>query len=130
MASIFTKIINGDIPSHKVAENEHCIAFMDINPVAKGHLLVVPKEETDYFFDLEDETLGQLMTFAKPIAKAIEKVIDCERIGVTILGLEVPHAHVHLVPLDKKGMISFANKVAMSHEELAALAEEIAANIQ
>ncbi len=129
MASIFTRIIQGEIPCHKIAENDHCIAFMDINPVAKGHVLVVPKEETDYFFDLEDETLAQLMSFAKPIAKAIEKVVPCERIGVTILGLEVPHAHIHLIPLDKRGTISFANKLNMSKEELQKLAKEITSNI-
>ncbi len=130
MSSIFTKIIEGEIPCHKVAENEYCLAFMDINPVAEGHVLVVPKIEVDYFFDLSDETLARLMQFAKPIAKAIEAEVPCQRIGVTVLGLEVPHAHVHLVPLDERGLISFRKKFKTDHEQLAALAAKIAARLE
>lgn len=130
MSSIFTKIIEGEIPCHKVAENEYCLAFMDINPVAEGHVLVVPKIEVDYFFDLSDETLARLMQFAKPIAKAIEAEVPCQRIGVTVLGLEVPHAHVHLVPLDERGLINFRKKFKTDHEQLAALAAKIAARLE
>ncbi len=126
MASIFTKIINGDIPCYKVAENESCFAFLDINPVAKGHLLVVPKLEVDYFFDLDDQIIADLMIYAKKIANAMNKVIECERIGVTVLGLEVPHAHVHLVPLDKRGTISFGNKLSFTKDEMQELAKDIA----
>lgn len=126
MASIFSKIIKGDIPSYKIAEDDRFYAFLDINPVAKGHTLVVPKKEVDYFFDLEDDWLSELMVFSKKIALAIEKVIPCERIGVTVLGLEVPHAHVHLIPLDKTGTISFQNKQQLSKEEFQEIAQTIA----
>lgn len=126
MPSIFSKIIAGDIPCYKIAEDDRFFAFLDINPVAKGHTLVVPKYEVDYFFDLDDPLLGDLMIFSKRVAKAIETVVPCERIGVTVLGLEVPHAHVHLVPLDSRGTISFRNKITMEKEEMIALAEQIA----
>ena len=99
MASIFTKIVNGEIPSCKIAENDRYYAFLDINPVAEGHTLVIPKKETDYLFDLSDEELGGMMVFAKHVAKAIEKAIPCKRIGVVVVGLEVPHAHIHLIPI-------------------------------
>ncbi|GLR18139.1 HIT family protein [Portibacter lacus] len=100
MASIFSKIIKGDIPCYKIAETEDYFAFLDINPLAKGHTLVIPKREEDYIFDLGDEELAGLMSFSKKIAKAIEQVVPCERIGVTVIGLEVPHAHVHLIPIN------------------------------
>ena len=126
MSSIFSKIIAGDIPCYKIAEDEHHFAFLDIFPVAKGHTLVVPKKETDYFFDIADGELSSLMIFAKKVAGAIEKTIPCERIGITVLGLEVPHAHIHLVPLDEKGIIRFNKKLKFSKEEF----EEIAVNIR
>lgn len=125
MATIFTKIVNGDIPSHKIAEDENYYAFLDINPIAVGHTLVIPKKETDYFFDIEDEDYSGLLLFAKKVAKAIDKVIDCKRVGVTVLGLEVPHAHIHLVPLTNSGLIDFKNKVTQSQEELSATAQLI-----
>ncbi|MEL6942198.1 MAG: HIT family protein [Bacteroidota bacterium] len=126
MPSIFTKIINGEIPSHKVAETEDYLAFLDIFPLAKGHTLVIPKQEVDYIFDLEDEVLSGLMTFSKKVAKAIEQVIDCERIGVAVIGLEVPHAHIHLVPINHVGDIDFSKpKLKLSQEELASIAAQI-----
>lgn len=127
MASIFTKIINGEIPCHKVAENERCIAFLDINPLAKGHTLVVPKTEVDYIFDVEDSNYSELMLFAKRVGKAIEKVVPCKRIGVTVIGLEVPHAHVHLIPINYLNDMNFSKpKLNMSAEELKRLALAIA----
>lgn len=130
MASIFTKIVNGEIPSYKVAENDHYYAFLDINPLQKGHTLVVPKIETDYIFDLSDEELTGLMVFAKKVAKAIEKSIPCQRVGVAVLGLDVPHAHVHLVPLNGGNDMNFCNpKKQFPAEEMHACAEEIARNL-
>ncbi|MGB1242460.1 MAG: HIT family protein [Chitinophagales bacterium] len=129
MSSIFSKIIAGEIPCYKIAEDEHHFAFLDIFPVAKGHVLVVPKKETDYFFDMEDSNMTSLMLFAKKIAIAIEKTISCERIGMTVLGLEVPHAHIHLVPLDEKGVIRFSKKLKFSKEEFEEIAAGIRANI-
>jgi len=129
MPSIFSKIIAGDIPCYKIAEDEHHFAFLDIFPVAKGHTLVVPKKETDYFFDIEDEDMTSLMLFAKKVATAIEKTIPCERIGMTVLGLEVPHAHIHLVPLDEKGIIRFSKKLKFSKEEFEEIAETIKRNL-
>lgn len=108
MASIFTKIINGEIPCYKVAESETCFAFLDINPLSKGHTLVVPKKEVNYIFDLDDELYTDLMLFAKEVGKAIEKVVPCERIGVTVIGLEVPHAHVHLIPINGISDMNFS----------------------
>ena len=99
MATIFTRIINGEIPCYKIAENDRFFAFLDINPLSKGHTLVVPKHETDYIFNLDDEEIGQMMVFAKQVAKSIEKAIPCKRIAVAVIGLEVPHAHIHLVPI-------------------------------
>ncbi len=100
MASIFTKIANGEIPSYKIAEDEHYFAFLDINPLAKGHTLVIPKKEVDYIFDIDDELYKGLFAFAKNVAAAIEKVMPCKRIGLTVIGLEVPHAHIHLIPIN------------------------------
>ena len=126
MASIFTRIIGGEIPCHKVAENEKFIAFLDITPVAKGHTLVVPKMEVDYFFDLESDLLSEINLFAKEVATKLQRTVPCRRIGVAIIGLEVPHAHVHLVPLNTMADINFsAERLKMSADELAALATEI-----
>ena len=109
MATIFTRIINGEIPCYRVAENYKFIAFLDINPLREGHTLIVPKKEIDYFFDLDEETLAEMMVFARRVALAIREVIECKRIGVVVLGLEVPHAHVHLIPMNREGDISFTN---------------------
>ena len=126
MATIFTKIINGEIPSYKIAEDENYFAFLDINPLKKGHTLVVPKQETDYLFDLDDQTLGGMMIFAKPIARAIDKVIDCNRVAVVVLGMEVPHAHIHLIPLDRESDACFSQpKLKLSEEEFEEIAEKI-----
>lgn len=126
MASIFSKIIAGDIPCHKVAESESCFAFMDIAPLAKGHVLVVPKVEVDRYFDLDGKVLSELSVFSKKIARAIEGVIPCKRVGVAVIGLEVPHAHVHLIPLNSVEDINFERpKLEMSHEELAEVASAI-----
>ena len=126
MASIFTRIIQGEIPCHKIAENEKFIAFLDITPVAKGHTLVVPKEEVDYFFDMNDNLLSEINLFAKEVSAKLQRTVPCRRIGVAIIGLEVPHAHVHLIPLNTMSDINFsAERLKMSHEELASLASEI-----
>lgn len=126
MASIFTKIVKGEIPSHRIAETEDYLAFLDIQPLAQGHTLVIPKREVDYLFDLGDEELAGLMTFAKRVARAIEAEIPCERIGVTVIGLEVPHAHVHLIPINSIGDMTFTRqKLSPSQEELAETAAAI-----
>jgi histidine triad (HIT) family protein len=126
MSSIFTRIIQGEIPCHKVAETENCIAFLDISPLAMGHTLVVPKEEVDYLFDIEDELYQELWALSKRIAYAMEQVVDCERIGVAVIGLEVPHAHIHLIPLQGVSDINFERpKLQVSHEALAAMAADI-----
>ena len=124
--SIFTKIIKGEIPCHKIEENEHFIAFLDIMPLKKGHTLVVPKAQLDYIFDLEDQTLGDLMIFAKKVAKKIEATISCERMGVAVIGLEVPHAHIHLIPLEGISDIDFSQpKLNLSQQELKEVASQI-----
>ena len=124
--SIFTKIIKGEIPCHKIEENEHFIAFLDIMPLKKGHTLVVPKVQIDYIFDLKNQTLGDLMIFAKKVAKKIEATIPCERIGVAVIGLEVPHAHVHLIPLVGISDIDFSQpKLNLSQQELKEVALQI-----
>lgn len=126
MVSVFTKIVNGDIPSFKIAENDRYYAFLDINPLAKGHTLVIPKQEIDYMFDLDDDLLAGLMVFSKKVARAIGKAIDCKRVGVAVLGLEVPHAHIHLIPLQSETDISFSNpKLKFSQEEFEQIAEAI-----
>jgi len=126
MASIFTKIVNREIPAHIVAETSEFLAFLDINPLATGHTLVIPKKEVDYLFDLDDETYTGLQIFAKIVAKGIEKVIQCQRIGVTVIGLEVPHAHIHLIPINGVNDMNFSKpKLKMSKEELAAIANAI-----
>ena len=127
MSSIFSKIIAGEIPAYKVAENDDYLAFLDIFPLQKGHVLVVPKVEVDYIFDLEDDVYSGLMTFAKEVAKKINKVIDCDRIGVTVIGLEVAHAHVHLIPIRQESDMNFSKpKLQLSSEEM----EEIALSIK
>jgi len=128
MASIFSKIAAGEIPSYKVAEDDRYLAFLDINPLAKGHVLVIPKQEVDYIFDVDDKTLADMMIFAKRVALAIEKVVPCKRIGVAVLGLEVPHAHIHLVPLNQETDISFSKpRVKLTNDEFVELAQGISA---
>jgi histidine triad (HIT) family protein len=127
MSSIFSKIISGEIPCFKIAENEHCFAFLDIQPLMKGHTLVIPKTEVDYLFDLGDDVYQDLMNFSKRISKAIKKAIPCNRIGVAVIGLEVPHAHIHLVPINQMDDINFTRpKLSLSIQEF----EEIAASIR
>lgn len=126
MASIFTRIINREIPGHIVAEDENFMAFLDITPLVIGHTLVVPKKEIDYIFDLDDETTAGLHVFAKRVARAVKKAIPCKRIGVAVIGLEVPHAHIHLVPMNSMGDINFTkSKLSPSKEELTEVAERI-----
>ncbi len=130
MSTIFTKIINGEIPCYKVAENDRFFAFLDIRPLAPGHTLVVPKQETDYIFDIDDDTLAEMMLFAKKVAIAQKKVISCNRVGVAVLGLEVPHAHIHLVPMKSEKDINFANpRVELTEEEFKRIAKEIGENL-
>ncbi len=130
MGSIFTRIIKGEIPSYKIAENDCCFAFLDINPLAKGHTLLVPKKEVDYLFDLDNALFTELMLFAKKIAPAIEKTVPCERIGMAVLGLEVPHAHIHLVPIRSIADLDFSKpKLKLSESEFSALAARIRANL-
>lgn len=131
MAGIFARIASGEIPSHKVAENEQFFAFLDINPLAKGHVLVIPKQEVDYIFDIDDEMYQDLWLFALKVAKAIKKVVPCIKVGVAVIGLEVPHAHIHLVPLNTMDDINFSRpKLTFPAEEMKQMAEEIAAAIQ
>ncbi|MHC1702539.1 MAG: HIT family protein [Tenuifilaceae bacterium] len=126
MATIFSRIVKGEIPSYKIAEDERFYAFLDINPLAEGHTLVIPKKEIDYIFDLDNDTLAGLTLFSKRIAKAIEKAIPCKRIGVAVLGLEVPHAHIHLVPLNKESDIDFHKpKLKLSPERFKEIADRI-----
>ena len=126
MASIFSKIVKGEIPAYKVAENDKFLAFLDIFPLAKGHTLVIPKQEIDYIFDIDDELIGEYMVFAKKVAKAIENVIPCERVGVAVVGLEVPHAHIHLIPINNVDDINFAKpKLKLPESEFEKIAESI-----
>ena len=126
MATIFSKIIAGEIPSYKVAENDKFFAFLDINPLVKGHTLVVPKQEVDYIFDLKDEDLAGMHVFAKSVAKAIEKAIPCKRVGVAVMGLEVPHAHIHLIPINKESDMIISNpKQKLANEEFVEIATAI-----
>ena len=130
MATIFSRIIAGEIPSYKIYEDERYYAFLDINPLAKGHTLVIPKVETDYLFDLEDDLLGNMMVFAKKVALAIDRTMDCKRVGIAVLGLEVPHAHIHLVPINNLHDIEFSRpKLKFSEAEFRATAEKISAAI-
>lgn len=131
MATLFTRIINGEIPCYKVAEDDNYFAFLDINPLAKGHTLVVPKVEDDYIFNLDDETYAGLMLFAKKVAKAQQQAIVCKRVGMAVLGMEVPHVHVHLVPLQHEGDMNFANaKLQLPADEMAQIAASIAAKME
>lgn len=126
MATIFSKIIAGEIPCHKVAENDHFLAFLDIMPLKRGHVLVIPKTETDYIFDIEDQELSEMIVFAKKVAKRIEKEFTCNRIGVAVIGLEVPHAHIHLIPINTMDDMNFANpKLQLEQEELADIANRL-----
>ena len=126
MASIFTKIVQGEIPAHKVAETDRYLAFLDVNPLVEGHVLVIPKREVDYIFDMGDEEYAELMLFAKIVASGVRKAIPCKRVGVAVIGLEVPHVHVHLVPLNQMNDINFSRaKMHPSGEELAATAAKI-----
>ena len=130
MASLFTKIVNGEIPSWKVAEDDNFFAFLDIFPVAKGHTLVIPKNEVDYLFDLDDETYIGLQLFAKKVALGIQKAIPCQKVGVMVLGLEVPHAHIHLVPMQTEAdLLNFSKKLSFSKEEMAEITALIAREI-
>ena len=127
MASIFTKIINGEIPSYKIAEDDKFYAFLDIAPLAKGHTLVVPKQEIDYIFDIEDELLAQMHIFSKKVAKAIQEAIPCEKVGMAVIGLDVRHAHIHLVPLQEVGDLNFAKeKLKLNSDEMKQTSELIA----
>nr|WP_314896160.1 HIT family protein [uncultured Flavobacterium sp.] len=130
MSSIFKKIINGEIPCYKIAEDDNFLAFLDVNPNAKGHTLCVPKQEIDKIFDIDDDLYIGLMQFSKKIAIALEKTIPCKRIGMAVIGLEVPHAHVHLIPLNEMDEMRFQNKVSMSKEEFEALAIRIKTNLE
>jgi histidine triad (HIT) family protein len=127
--SIFTKIVNGEIPAYKIAEDDNYLAFLDVNPNAKGHTLCIPKKEIDKIFDMEDELYLGLMKFSKKIAIALEKTVPCKRIGMAVVGLEVPHAHVHLIPLNQMDEMRFQNKVSLSKDEFEALAKSIQANL-
>ncbi|NHM05905.1 HIT family protein [Flavobacterium sp. CYK-4] len=129
MASIFTKIVQGEIPCYKVAEDEHYLAFLDVNPNAKGHTLCIPKQEVDKLFDMENEAYLGLMQFAKKVAAGLEKTVPCKRIGMAVIGLEVPHAHVHLIPLNEMDEMRFQNKVKLTPEEFETLAKNIQSNL-
>jgi histidine triad (HIT) family protein len=130
MASIFSKIVNGEIPAYKIAEDENYLAFLDIFPVAKGHTLVIPKKEVDYIFDLEDDLYNGLQAFAKKVAIGLKKAIPCEKVGVLVLGLEVPHAHIHLIPMQNEAdLLHFSKKLKFTPEEFQKIKELISANI-
>lgn len=129
MASIFTKIVNGEIPCYKVAETDDFLAFLDVNPNAKGHTLCIPKKEVDKIFDLDEATYNELMSFSRKVGKAIEKTMDCKRVGITVIGLEVPHVHVHLIPLNSMDDARFIDKVSLTKEEFEAIAKDIQANL-
>lgn len=128
MSSIFTKIVNGEIPCYKIAEDENYLAFLDVNPNAKGHTLCIPKQEINKIFDMEEEHYLELMKFSRKVAKALEKSVDCKRIGVAVVGLEVPHVHVHLIPLQDMEDMRFQRKTSLTPEEFQELAKQIASN--
>jgi histidine triad (HIT) family protein len=128
LASIFTKIINKEIPCYKVAETENCLAFLDINPNAEGHTLCVPKKEIDNIFDLDTELYNELMLFSKKVAKALKKAVPCERIAMSVIGLEVPHAHIHLIPINEMKDVTFINKKKFSETEFKKIADKIKAS--
>lgn len=127
MATLFTKIINGEIPAYKIAENENCIAFLDINPNAVGHTLCVPKKEVDKLFELDEQTYIDLMAFSRAIALALAKAIPCKRIGMSVIGLEVPHVHVHLIPISEMKEMTFDHKVKLTHDDFLQVVEKIKA---
>jgi len=129
MASIFTKIINGEIPAYKITENEDFLAFLDVNPNAKGHTLCIPKAEVNKIFDLEEDQYAELMKFSRKVAIALEKTVPCKRVGMAVIGLEVPHAHVHLIPLNEMDEMRFQDKVKLEKSEFEALAEAIKSNL-
>lgn len=130
MASIFTKIVAGEIPCYRVAETEHCLAFLDINPVVRGHVLCIPKKEVDNIFDLDDELFTELHLFSRRVARGLKKVCPCIKVGQAVIGIDVPHAHIHLMPLNKPGDLNFTHHVEMSADELGDLAKQIAAAIE
>ena len=129
MSSIFTKIVNGEIPCYKIAEDENYLAFLDVNPNAKGHTLCIPKQEINKIFDMEEEHYLGLMKFSRKVAKAVEKSVECKRIGVAVVGLEVPHVHVHLIPLQDMDDMRFQRKTSLTPEEFQELAKQIASNL-
>ena len=129
MASIFTKIVNGEIPCYKIAEDDNYLAFLDVNPNAKGHTLCIPKQEINKIFDMEEEHYLGLMKFSRKVAKAVEKSVECKRIGVAVVGLEVPHVHVHLIPLQDMDDMRFQRKTSLSPDEFQELAKQIASNL-
>lgn len=129
MSSIFTKIINGELPSHKIYEDDKFYAMLDINPNAKGHTLCIPKQEVDQLFDLDEDTYQELMSFSRKVAAALQATVDCKRIGLSVIGLEVPHVHVHLIPLNEMKDATFQSKVKMTSEELTLLATEIGSKL-
>ncbi len=130
MPTLFTRIINGEIPCHKICEDERFLAFLDIRPINPGHTLVIPKKEIEYFFDLDDIMLGEIMVYAKKVAHAIKKTVECRRVGVMVAGIEVPHAHVHLVPIESVGDLNFAKAKPGDNKELAKMAEKIRKNLK
>jgi len=130
MPTLFTRIIAGEIPAHKILENSEYLAFLDLRPVSPGHTLVIPKQEIDYIFDMEDDLLKELMVFAKKVAKAIKKTLPCKKVGIMVAGIEVPHAHVHLIPINSVSDLNFARAQAATQEELAAIAAKIRANLK
>lgn len=128
--TVFSKIVVGEIPCYKVAEDENFLAFLDINPLVEGHTLVIPKKEVDYIFDLDSDTYSGLMVFARKVAKAIKSTIDCKRVGVAVLGMEVPHAHIHLVPLRKESDLNFSNpKIELTNDEMSEIADKISSKV-
>lgn len=129
MSSLFTKIVKGEVPAYKIAEDSQFLAFLDINPNARGHVLCIPKKEVDYIFDLEEEVYQELMRFSRKVALALKKTVDCKRVGMAVVGLEVPHAHVHLIPLNSMSDMDFSNSVKMEDEEFKKLAESIHVNL-
>ncbi|MBR6177240.1 MAG: HIT domain-containing protein [Bacteroidales bacterium] len=130
MATIFTRIINGEIPCYKIAEDDEFFAFLDINPVQKGHTLVVPKEEVSYIFDINDDKLGRYMAFAKRVAAAIKAAVPCIKVGIAVVGLEVPHSHIHLIPLNEVNDLNFEHKMTLPQEEMQQIAENIVKNFK
>ncbi|MBR4440331.1 MAG: HIT family protein [Bacteroidales bacterium] len=130
MASIFSRIIKGEIPCYKIAENDEFFAFLDVNPIQKGHTLVVPKEEISYIFDIDDDKLGRYMAFSKRVAAAIKAAIPCVKVGIAVVGLEVPHSHIHLVPLNEVNDMSFEHKMTLEKEEMQQIADKIVKNFK